>query len=133
VRITSSQGSGFLELRDPAWDGAEMTAMTATLAADGMHATARVVLLGGNGLAMLFEEMAAEWRGWDGPKSWESIEGDLAVAADHDGLGQITIRITLRRWESPPEWEAQADLTIDAGEQLTNAARGLRDFFQQPI
>jgi hypothetical protein len=85
--------------------------------------------MGGDGLARLFAEMAAEWRGWEGVKSWESLEGDLGVAAEHDGLGQITIRVGLRRWEAPPEWEARADLTIDAGEQLTGAASDLRAFF----
>jgi hypothetical protein len=129
VKIVASQGSGFLELHDPVWEGPEVASFTATLAADGMQATAGVYVMGGDGLARLFAEMAAEWRGWEGVKSWESLEGDLGVAAEHDGLGQITIRVGLRRWEAPPEWEARADLTIDPGEQLMGAARDLRAVF----
>jgi hypothetical protein len=129
VKITSSQGSGSLELRDPVRSGNEVASFTATLTADGMKASTGVYVMSGDGIANLFEEMAAEWRGWDGVKTWESLEGDLEVAAEHDRLGQITLRVMLRRWQSPPEWEARADLTIDAGEQLANTARELRAFF----
>jgi hypothetical protein len=129
VKIISSQGSGFLELRDPEWSGAEVASFTAALAADGMEASTGVYVMGGDGLANLFEAMASEWRGWDGVKSWESLEGDLEVAAQHDRLGQITLRIRLRHYFAPPEWEARADLTIDPGEQLNAAARDLRGFF----
>jgi hypothetical protein len=128
VKILSSQGSGFLELRDPEWIGAEVASFTATLTADGMEASTGVYVMGGDGVANLFEAMATEWRGWDGVKGWESLEGDLEVAAQHDRLGQITVRITLRH-NLPPEWEARADLTIDPGEQLEVAARDLRRFF----
>lgn len=73
------------------------------------------------GLAGFFANLAAGWRGWDGERSWESIEGDLRLDARHSH-GHVQLRVTLRAdgpgWGNGG-WTATADLTLDPGEQLS--------------
>ena len=72
-------------------------------------------------LARYFDDLAASWRGWEGERVFESIERDLRIAATHDGHVQMGILL----WEcsQPGGWRVQAELRLDAGEQLASAAR----------
>ena len=74
-------------------------------------------------LATFFESLTDNWRGWTGTRQWESLEGQLRIAATHDG--HVRLRVTIRA-EHPNDWRATGTVTIDAGEQLSRAARDLR-------
>lgn len=65
-------------------------------------------------LARYFEDLTANWRGWSGSRSYESIEGDLRLDATHDG--HVNLRVLL--WEStvPGGWRVEGELRLDAGE-----------------
>lgn len=75
------------------------------------------------GLADYFQDLTDSWRGWDGERVFESIEADLRIAASHDGH----VRLSVTLWEStePRGWRVEAELRLDAGQQLTQAARDL--------
>jgi hypothetical protein len=71
-------------------------------------------------LAEYFGEIAASWRGWEGDRSWVSLEGELRLAAVHDKLGTITLTAELRsnQYYSPGEgyiWRVRGLLLLDAG------------------
>ncbi len=74
-------------------------------------------------LAAFFEELAGSWRGWQGERTYESIEHDLRIVATHDGH----IRLKIRLWQStdPDGWTVETTLHLDAGEQLSQAARDI--------
>ncbi|WP_193610397.1 DUF6228 family protein [Nocardioides lijunqiniae] len=74
-------------------------------------------------LAVFFADLADQWRGWKGERSFESIEGDLRILATHDG--RVNLRVLL--WEStvPDGWKVEAGVRLDAGEALSNAATGV--------
>lgn len=76
-------------------------------------------------LARYFGDLAANWRGWNGSRHYESIEGDLRVQATHDG--HINLRVLL--WEStvPAGWRVEAEVRLDAGEALSAAARDIAE------
>lgn len=76
---------------------------------------------GFSSLAGYFADLAANWRGWNGSRSYESIEGDLRIQANHDG--HVHLHVAL--WEStvPEGWRVEAEVRLDAGEVLTTAAR----------
>jgi hypothetical protein len=96
-----------------------------------MRASTQVYAYGGRSPLELFEEMANEWRGWKGSKVWESLEGELALAATHDGLGTIMLKVRLAHLGSDfSDWEARAALELDAGTQLQNAVTTMRSFFR---
>src|SRR5690348_15956115 len=52
------------------------------------------------GVATLFDELARDWRGWDGERTWASLEGEATVTAVHDGLGTVELRVRLQKHES---------------------------------
>jgi hypothetical protein len=71
-----------------------------------------------------FEQQAQDWRGWEGVREWNSLEGDLRIEARHE-YGHVQLRVTVRKaltdWGNG-SWLATGDLTIDPGEQLTCVA-----------
>lgn len=91
-----------------------------------LSARARVGTYMSTGLAELFAEMAASWRGWTGKKSWASLEGELHLSAEADRTGHITVTAELREG-MPPVWTVVLLLTVEAG-QLDALARAARAF-----
>ena len=43
----------------------------------------------GSRLEQFFEDVAANWRRWDGEKKWNSLEGELSLVCTSDKLGHI--------------------------------------------
>jgi hypothetical protein len=74
-----------------------------------------------------FAELAAEWRGWEGERSWDAYEGGLALTCSHDGAGHVPLRVRLAEANSRA-WRAEATVVLEAG-QLEDAARAVADFF----
>jgi len=74
-------------------------------------------------LAAFFEELAGSWRGWQGERTYESIEHDLRITATHDG--HVRLKIRPCRSTGPDGWTVEATLRLDAGEQLSQAARDI--------
>lgn len=74
-------------------------------------------------LARFFDDLAAYWRGWTGERVYESIEHDLRIVATHDGH----VRLRVRLWQSddPDGWTLETVVVLDAGEQLSQAARDI--------
>lgn len=68
-----------------------------------------------------FLGLAADWRGWQGARTWG--DGPLMLSATHDGLGHVAINVRIRTnvyYEE--DWEASATVTVEAG-QLDHIAR----------
>jgi Family of unknown function (DUF6228) len=74
-------------------------------------------------LVRFFEDLAASWRGWRGERTYESIEHDLRIVATHDG--HIRLRVQLWQSTDPDGWKLETALKLDAGEQLSQAAKDL--------
>lgn len=105
--------------------------VNATLVDQGLSASRPVYHGYTNGfrdLVLFFEEIEREWRGWNGDRTWESLEGDLRIEARH-AHGHVQLRVTLRHlvpdW-GRSGWSATADLTVDPGEELSQIVRDLR-------
>lgn len=72
-------------------------------------------------IADYFAELAADWRGWTGDRSWG--ERPLALTATHDGLGRIALTVDLEHLHpTDNRWAVRATITLEAG-QLDRAAR----------
>lgn len=75
----------------------------------------------GTWLPRFFRELGDAWRGFDGVKSFGSLEGELTVDARHDGLGTVYCEVCLRQpW--PPEWAVSAVLDFGAGAHMDSLA-----------
>ena len=91
----------------------------------GLHAEKPVVSHYASGfedLVVFVESMEQDWRGWRGQRRYESLEGDLALTAEHDGHVRLTVELC-----EHIGWHVQADFTLEPGEQMAKSARQLRE------
>lgn len=95
-----------------------------------LTARARVGIYMSSGLAALFAEMAAQWRGWSEAKSWQSLEGELRLSAESDRTGHICLTVTLCEG-APAVWSVVAEITLEAGQLDIVARRALT--FEQTV
>ncbi len=77
--------------------------------------------------------LADGWQGWDGARSWTSLDRELTIDARHDRRAHVSLDVTLR----PPgrdfehtAWSARATLVLEAGEEMTRFATDLADFLR---
>ena len=100
--------------------------LTVTAELQGLRASKDVHDIDGwSALLSFFEELALNWRGWDGDKTFDSLEGDFQLSARHDG--HVRLSFELEHFERPTTWAAKGELTLDPGEELTAAVEALRD------
>lgn len=60
-------------------------------------------------LAPFLEELAADYRGWDGERNWQTNDRDLRASAVFRSGGHIGLTWTLRPWpRSAGRWSASA-------------------------
>jgi Family of unknown function (DUF6228) len=80
-------------------------------------------------LAAFFNQLAADWRGWEGERRWKALEG-MAIEARHNGRAHVLVAVTIEHswYTSAGEkdaWSARVVIALEAGEQLTAVARQL--------
>ena len=86
----ASDGQGHLSFE---YNGAHL--LIARIDQSGLRAEAAVYLYDPLSLAVFLRELAESWRGWEGMKEWESLEGDLALNASADRYGHVKIEVAL--------------------------------------
>ena len=100
----------------------------AVLESPGLTATADLdtdpILFNQYLLRDYFSELAANWRGWTGIRTWRTPA--LAFAATHDGLGHVVLTAELAR-DLYDNWTAVVPLELDAG-SLDRVARDVSSF-----
>jgi Family of unknown function (DUF6228) len=96
----------------------------------GLNATTGVRTIEGDGLAAWAKALADSYAGWDGARSWESLERDARIHARHDGQGHVTLRFVIRgpRAYDEAAWEASVSVNLDAGEDMRGLAREIEAF-----
>ena len=75
-----------------------------------------------------FRDLAANWRGWPGEKTYESLEDELLLKATSDCLGHTELEVRLTSGPPPFHWMLRAALLIEAG-QLESIAKHVEEFF----
>jgi hypothetical protein len=113
-------------------DGHTPDYVLAELRYGGLSAAGRVFpgyATGFQDLANFFADLADDWRGWDGVRTWASVAGDLRIEARHE-YGHVQLHVRLRSpgpgW-GDNGWSATADLRLDPGEQLSQVATQVAD------
>ena len=127
VELTAGNGRtlALQHLSDP--DDDLIWSYQATLAVPGAGAITTIVHDHSRLLATYFRDLADAWSGFDGTKSFASLEGQLTVDANHDGLGTVRCLIHLRQpW--PPEWDLSASFDLGAGAHLDQLANEVEMF-----
>jgi hypothetical protein len=84
-----------------------------------------------HGIVRLFAEAARDWKGWDGGKTWESLETEFFIVLDRDRLGHISLSVRIRSDLGRRDpWELQAGLALEAG-QLELLARDAKRLWSE--
>ncbi|MEU8001367.1 DUF6228 family protein [Catellatospora sp. NPDC049111] len=114
---------------DP-WEDGYVARVHVEIHDGGMRAEAEVTLAvppdGGEwDLVEYVQGLADAWQGWNGPRSWRSLNDELRLDAVHDGRGHVTLGVTLRP-RRDEGWHARIVLVVEAGEQLDRLAQDLR-------
>ena len=95
--------------------------------APGIDAAKKVYVLGGcDGFDEFWRELAGDWRGWEGTRSFGSLDGELELSVVSDRLGHVTPEACLSEG-SPFRWRAHGIVALEAG-QLDCIAADARTF-----
>ena len=127
LRITSNDGSYLVIDKG---DGPIPLCWHTVLTSPGLTACAELdndpILFIQPMLRDYFAELAADWQGWTGTRTWAA--GALAFSAEHDGLGHVRLTVELER-DLYDNWKASVPLYIDAG-SLDRLAREVSSFIK---
>ncbi len=133
--LGSGDGSARLEFSDLERDHhGTADRLKATITDVGLVASARVVfnthINDASALATMFEEIAGQWRGWDGTRQWQALESPFRLCFTHDGIGHIRAEVTLGSGFYPEDWSVKACLILEPG-ALEELAPSFRRFLEQ--
>jgi len=124
VEIRSSRGGRGLKFHSRSGDY-----FLASVEGDGPQATVRVWGYTDCDLLVdLFESIARDWRGWQGERTWKSIEGEFRIAVSSKSTGQVTFAVQLRHYDGEDDWRLSVPVFSEAG-QLESIARHVAAFF----
>jgi len=96
--------------------------------AGGLSCDGSALTLRGDGLESFLAELAADWRGWKGTRTWDAIEGEMTIEATHRG-NRVELLFILRRDYEPDAWEVRLPLLIAPGESLSQIAKAGHHLF----
>jgi hypothetical protein len=101
------------------------------LRAPGMAARVNEVVawIWDSDLTTFLEELAADYLGWDGERSWQTNDRDLTVSAVFRSGGYVGLTWALRPGpQAAGGWGASVTTWLEAGEQMTSLAADVRNF-----
>ncbi|GAA2247888.1 hypothetical protein GCM10010104_50410 [Streptomyces indiaensis] len=83
----------------------------------------------GDGLDAFLAELAEGFRGWNGTRTWRSLEGDLTLAAEH---AESHVRLTWGLHDRLPddEWRFEMTTIHAPGEDMRSLAIEMRTFLE---
>lgn len=132
--VLISEGPRGVKFRDPVRPDADDpyadSRFIVELRDSGLHVERKVFMFefDWENLAAYFLDLEESWKGWEGEKSWWSVEQDVAIVATSDGLGHCHLQITVRDGPNPTWQASMSDLKVDAGEDLSRSARSVREW-----
>lgn len=78
------------------------------------------------GLGRFVSTLEQDWRGWSGERIFETVEGEMRIAASHDGSGHVVLTVELAESLDPGGWRVLVKVPVEAGEALSRFASDLQ-------
>jgi len=124
IEIRSSSGRRSLRFHSRSGDY-----FVASIEGDGPQASARVWgYTDCHLLVDLFASIARDWQGWQGERTWASIEGEFRITITTTRLGRVTLMVYLAHTDGEDDWRLTVPIFTEAG-QLEAIARRCASFF----
>ena len=79
-----------------------------------------------------FGTLAAEWRGWEGEKEWDALEGQLSLSCTSDKTGHARLVVRVGETTHWDGWSAEVVLMLDVM-QRDRIAKGVKRFFDRAV
>jgi hypothetical protein len=117
-------GDGYIRRFDVELTDAGLTATTTTT----------IGVFGSVELDAFLYGLADEWRGWDGVRSWRSMEGELLIDATHDRTRRVSLDVTVQPPQTlgAPSWSARCLFEVEPGAQLVEIANQIATLLGPP-
>lgn len=87
----------------------------------------------GDGLAAFLSSLAEDFRGWNGARTWRSLERDLTVSAEHRARGYVHLRWGIHDRPPSEEWYFETTTVHAAGEEMRNLADEMHTFLASGV
>nr|WP_042803394.1 DUF6228 family protein [Streptomyces sp. C] len=82
----------------------------------------------GDGLDGFLASLAEDFRGWEGARTWRSLEHDLSLSAEHRSGGHVHLTWGLHDRPVSDAWRFEATTVHAAGEDMRALADALGTF-----
>ncbi|MEV3873305.1 DUF6228 family protein [Streptomyces sp. NPDC049906] len=82
----------------------------------------------GDGLHALLSSLAEEFRGWDGARTWRSLERDLTFSAERRPGGYVHLTWDIHDRPPTEEWRFETTTVHAAGKDMRNLATEFHAF-----
>ncbi|RZI43350.1 hypothetical protein EGT07_10985 [Herbaspirillum sp. HC18] len=123
VEVLSSPSGNLLSFEVISRDGEE-TVFLAKVCTNSFSGTVEAATFVSGQPTLMFDEMAANWKGWNGEKRWQSIDGSLTLKATSDLCGHIQLSVSMENFFD----HLSVTLHLEAG-QLEAISRQVQSVF----
>ena len=115
--LKSTDGNTALTLSDfhPEHHGADADFFIVTVTSDTWRGEVRASSFMATDLGDFFQDLARNWKGWEGERRWETLEGEFSICATSDRLGHIRLSFTLSQPHTGLELQLKGALELEAG------------------
>ncbi|GGR88301.1 hypothetical protein GCM10010252_28920 [Streptomyces aureoverticillatus] len=110
-------------------DDDRMRDFTATVHGEAVRIEVMVRTWGGDDLDGFLAELAEDFRGWRGARTWGSLERDLTLSAEHTGR-VVRLAWGLHDGLHRDRWHFELTTEHDPGEEMRNLAGDVRTFLK---
>ncbi|GAA3487639.1 DUF6228 family protein [Streptomyces cremeus] len=76
----------------------------------------------GDGLELFLSSLAEDFRGWQGARTWHSLEYDLTLSAKHRSGGHVHLAWGIHDRPPAEEWHFETTTVHAAGEDMRHLA-----------
>lgn len=81
-------------------------------------------------MVSFFEDLSSHWKGWEGAKSWEPIDGGFRFDATHDSLAYVTLKVFIVKEDCNSDgWDFSGKIKLDLG-SLKQLASDIKDLLK---
>ncbi|MFF4369270.1 DUF6228 family protein [Streptomyces sp. NPDC001594] len=84
----------------------------------------------GDGLDTFLSSLAEEFQGWEGLRTWRSLEGDLTLSAEHRSRGYVHLTWGIRPRPPEEDWNFEITTAHAAGEDMRNLSARIATFLR---
>ncbi|WP_031012941.1 DUF6228 family protein [Streptomyces sp. NRRL F-5727] len=87
----------------------------------------------GDGLDTFLSSLAEDFRGWDGARTWRSLERDLTISAEHRSGGYVHLTWGIHDRPRSEQWCFETTTVHAAGEEMRIPAAEFQTFLTTAV